>query len=72
MSHEYKAGDLVCYSYHDCSNPFQPIRLMAIVLELLTESHYKIQFIADSSRMAVTALELSHVDTLLSYPDTPQ
>ena len=76
MSHSPKVGDLVCYSYHDCGNPFQPIRLMAIVLECHHEKnrkpYYLIQFTADSSQMTVAALELSPVDTLLSYPDTPQ
>ena len=67
---DFKVGDLVCYSYQDNVNP---IRLMAIVLECCDDGcQYKIQFTDDGSQMFVNVIELSPVDTLLSYPDTPQ
>ena len=66
-------GDLVCYNFNDCD---QPIKLMAIVLECYynegDQPYYKIQFTDDGSQITVSAMELSLVDTLLSYPDTPQ
>ena len=72
MSHKYNVGDLVCYGFHDCEHP---IKLMAIVLELLYSSYgsyYTIQFIDDGSQMDVSDHELDNVDKLLSYPDTPR
>ena len=71
MSHKYNVGDLVCYGFHDCEHP---ISLLAIVLECYHDDirpYYLIQFTDDGSQMDVSAHELSPVDTLLSYPDTP-
>ena len=76
MLGDFKVGDLVCYNFYDCD---QPIKLMAIVLECCpyepcsgSGCYYKIQFLDDQSRLIATAIELSPVDRLLSYPDTPQ
>ncbi len=75
MLSDFKAGDLVCYNFHDCE---ESIKLVAIVLEACSWEpiagsgcYYRIQFLDDQSRLIVTALELSPVDILLSYPDTP-
>ena len=72
MSHSPNVGDLVCYGFHDCEHP---IRLMAIVLKCYfhdSKPYYLIQFTDDGSQMDVSAHELSPVDILLSYPDTPR
>ena len=62
---DFKVGDLVCYRFHDCGHA---INLMAIVLECCLwddPALYKIQFIADGSRMPAGRHELIH------YSPTP-